>query len=70
VHIDAERARAEPREAPDPAVTLRVPLPVFVRIGAGELNPARAMIDGELRIEGDFTVAGRLNEMFGGDPQW
>jgi alkanesulfonate monooxygenase SsuD/methylene tetrahydromethanopterin reductase-like flavin-dependent oxidoreductase (luciferase family)/putative sterol carrier protein len=70
VHIDGRRARAEPRRADDPAVTMRVPLPVFIRIGAGELNPARAMLDGELRIEGDFTVAGRLNEMFGGEPQW
>jgi putative sterol carrier protein len=70
VHIDAERASAEPREADDAAVTMTMPLPVFVRIGAGELNPARAMIDGELRIAGDFTVAGRLNEMFGGEPQW
>ncbi len=70
VHIDAQRAVAEPRESDDAAVTMTMPLPLFVRIGAGELNPARAMIDGELRIEGDFTVAGRLNEMFGGDPQW
>jgi putative sterol carrier protein len=70
VHIDHERATAAPRPAEDAAVTMTMPLPVFVRIGAGELNPARAMIDGELRIEGDFTVAGRLNEMFGGEPQW
>jgi alkanesulfonate monooxygenase SsuD/methylene tetrahydromethanopterin reductase-like flavin-dependent oxidoreductase (luciferase family)/putative sterol carrier protein len=70
VHIDSQRATAEPRTAADAAVTMTMPLPVFVRIGAGELNPARAMIDGELRIDGDFTVAGRLNEMFGGDPQW
>jgi alkanesulfonate monooxygenase SsuD/methylene tetrahydromethanopterin reductase-like flavin-dependent oxidoreductase (luciferase family)/putative sterol carrier protein len=70
VHIDGERATASPREADAPAVTMTMPLPVFVRIGAGEMNPARAMLDGELRIEGDFTVAGRLNEMFGGDPQW
>jgi putative sterol carrier protein len=70
VHIDSERARAEPRAAADPAVTMKMPLPVFIRIGAGAMNPARAMLDGELRIEGDFTVAGRLGEMFGGDPQW
>jgi putative sterol carrier protein len=70
VHIDAERAAAEPRESGDAAVTMKMPLPVFVRIGAGELNPARAMLDGELEISGDFTVAGRLGEMFGGDPQW
>jgi putative sterol carrier protein len=70
VHLDGERAKAEPHRSDDPAVTMRVALPVFVRIGAGELNPARAMLDGDLEIAGDFTVAGRLSEMFGGDPQW
>jgi alkanesulfonate monooxygenase SsuD/methylene tetrahydromethanopterin reductase-like flavin-dependent oxidoreductase (luciferase family) len=70
VHVDPKRASAEPRRAAEPTVTLRVPLPVFVRIGAGEVNPARAMLDGDLVIEGDFAVAGRLAEMFGGEPQW
>ena len=70
LHVDSERAVAEPRRAADPAVAMKVPLPVFVRIGAGELNPARAMLDGDLVIEGDFAVAGRLAEMFGGEPQW
>src|SRR3954454_5242401 len=70
VHIDSARAKAEPRTSSDPAVTMKMPLPVFIRIGAGAMNPARAMLDGDLRIEGDFTVAGRLAEMFGGDPQW
>jgi putative sterol carrier protein len=70
VHVDAKRAVAEPRRADAPAVTMKVALPTFVRIGAGEINPARAMLDGELEIEGDFAVAGRLAEMFGGEPQW
>jgi alkanesulfonate monooxygenase SsuD/methylene tetrahydromethanopterin reductase-like flavin-dependent oxidoreductase (luciferase family)/putative sterol carrier protein len=70
VRVDAERAVAEPRRALDPAVTMRTRLPVFIRIGARELNPARAMLDGELEISGDFAVAGRLAEMFGGEPQW
>jgi putative sterol carrier protein len=50
-------------------VTLRAHVPVFVRIAAGELDPARAMLDGKLVIEGDFAVAGRLGEMFGADPR-
>jgi alkanesulfonate monooxygenase SsuD/methylene tetrahydromethanopterin reductase-like flavin-dependent oxidoreductase (luciferase family)/putative sterol carrier protein len=70
VHVDSERAVAEPRRADEPDVTMRVRLPVFVRIGAGELNPARALLEGELRISGNFEVAGRLGEMFGGEPQW
>jgi putative sterol carrier protein len=70
VSVDASRAVAEPRTSSSPAVTLRARVPVFVRIAAGELDPARAMLDGRLEIEGDYTVAGRLGEMFGAAPRW
>ena len=69
VRIDGERALVEEREATDPAATLRAEIPVFVRIAAGELDPARAMMEGTLEIEGDFAVVGRLGEMFGADPR-
>jgi alkanesulfonate monooxygenase SsuD/methylene tetrahydromethanopterin reductase-like flavin-dependent oxidoreductase (luciferase family)/putative sterol carrier protein len=67
--IDGYTATVEERSAEDPAVILRADVPVFVRIAAGELDPARAMLDGKLVIEGDFAVAGRLGEMFGADPR-
>jgi alkanesulfonate monooxygenase SsuD/methylene tetrahydromethanopterin reductase-like flavin-dependent oxidoreductase (luciferase family)/putative sterol carrier protein len=70
VSIDERRAVAEPRAAAAPAVTLRARVPVFVRIAAGELDPARAMLDGRLELEGDFAVASRLGEMFGEDPRY
>jgi alkanesulfonate monooxygenase SsuD/methylene tetrahydromethanopterin reductase-like flavin-dependent oxidoreductase (luciferase family) len=70
VSVDAERAVAAPRMAESPAVTLRASVPVFVRIAAGELDPARAMLEGALEFEGDFVVAGRLGEMFGAAPRW
>jgi putative sterol carrier protein len=70
VSVDSSRAVAEPRTSASPAVTLRARVPVFVRIAAGELDPARAMLDGRLEIEGDYTVAGRLGEMFGAAPRW
>jgi alkanesulfonate monooxygenase SsuD/methylene tetrahydromethanopterin reductase-like flavin-dependent oxidoreductase (luciferase family)/putative sterol carrier protein len=70
ISVDGARAVAEPREADDPAVTLRAEVPVFVRIAAGELDPARAMLEGQLEIEGDFAVAGRLGEMFGAAPRF
>jgi alkanesulfonate monooxygenase SsuD/methylene tetrahydromethanopterin reductase-like flavin-dependent oxidoreductase (luciferase family) len=70
VTVNATRAVAEPHAAPDPAVTLRAEVPVFVRIAAGELDPARAMLEGRLEIEGDFAVAGRLGEMFGAAPRF
>jgi alkanesulfonate monooxygenase SsuD/methylene tetrahydromethanopterin reductase-like flavin-dependent oxidoreductase (luciferase family)/putative sterol carrier protein len=69
VSIDGERALAEEREANEPAVTLRADVPVFVRIAAGELDPAKAMLEGTLEIEGDFALVGRLGEMFGADPR-
>jgi putative sterol carrier protein len=67
--IDGDTATVEESSAEDPAVTLRADVPVFVRIAAGEVDPARAMLEGKLVIEGDFAVAGRLGEMFGADPR-
>jgi alkanesulfonate monooxygenase SsuD/methylene tetrahydromethanopterin reductase-like flavin-dependent oxidoreductase (luciferase family)/putative sterol carrier protein len=69
IAIDGSRAVAEQREAADPAVTLRADVPVFVRMAAGQLDPARAMLEGKLEIEGDFSVAARLGEMFGQAPR-
>jgi putative sterol carrier protein len=69
VKVAGGRVAAEERASAEPAVTLRADVPVFVRIAAGELDPARAMLDGRLEIEGDFAVAGRLGEMFGADPR-
>jgi alkanesulfonate monooxygenase SsuD/methylene tetrahydromethanopterin reductase-like flavin-dependent oxidoreductase (luciferase family)/putative sterol carrier protein len=65
VSIDGERAVAEPRAASSPALTLRAEVPVFVRIVAGDLDPMRAMMDERLVVEGDFALAGRLDEIFG-----
>jgi alkanesulfonate monooxygenase SsuD/methylene tetrahydromethanopterin reductase-like flavin-dependent oxidoreductase (luciferase family) len=70
VAVEGERAVAEPRDAVDPVVTLRADVPVFVRIAAGELDPAKAALEGQLSIEGDFTVAARLGEMFGAQPRF
>jgi alkanesulfonate monooxygenase SsuD/methylene tetrahydromethanopterin reductase-like flavin-dependent oxidoreductase (luciferase family)/putative sterol carrier protein len=67
--VDGSRAVAEPRASSSPAVTLRAEVPVFVRIVAGDLDPMRAMLDGRLEVEGDFAVAGRLDEMFGQPPR-
>jgi putative sterol carrier protein len=65
LRIGDGRATAHPGEAEDPAVTLRTTVPVFARVAAQELHPAKAMLEGTLEIEGDFVVAGRIGEMFG-----
>ena len=45
-------------------------VPVFARIVAREINPAKAMLEGDFEVEGDFRVAQRLGEMFGEPPSW
>jgi alkanesulfonate monooxygenase SsuD/methylene tetrahydromethanopterin reductase-like flavin-dependent oxidoreductase (luciferase family)/putative sterol carrier protein len=65
IRIDNGRAIARPGHVQEPAVTLRMSVPVFARIAAGELHAGKAMFEGQLQVEGDFEVAGRLAEMFG-----
>jgi alkanesulfonate monooxygenase SsuD/methylene tetrahydromethanopterin reductase-like flavin-dependent oxidoreductase (luciferase family) len=65
VKIAGGRARAWEGSAAEPAVTLRMGIPAFVRIAAREAYPPRLLMEGELEIEGDFEVAARLGEMFG-----
>ena len=64
---DGERVTAEPGRAQDPGVTFRTSVPTFARIASGEIHPAKAMLEGELEIHGDFELAARLGEMFGQD---
>jgi putative sterol carrier protein len=68
--IHGDHAHAAPGRADAPAVTLRTTVPLFMRIAAGELNPAKAIIEGDLLIEGDFQVAAKLGEMFGAESPW
>jgi hypothetical protein len=65
VHVEDGAAHAHRGMAPAPALTFRMPAAVFVRIAAGELSSNRALVDGQLGIEGDFALAQRLPEMFG-----
>jgi hypothetical protein len=37
---------------------------------ARELDPARAMMEGKLAIEGDFAVAAQIGPMFGDEERW
>jgi alkanesulfonate monooxygenase SsuD/methylene tetrahydromethanopterin reductase-like flavin-dependent oxidoreductase (luciferase family) len=68
VRIGEDRAAARRGAAADPAVTLRVSIPDFVRVAAREAFPPKLLLEGALVVEGDFAVAGRLGEMFGAGP--
>ena len=67
MRIDGDRASAAPGRSSDPVVTFRMSVPVFARIAAQEMHPAKAMMEGQLELEGDFEAASRMGEMFGAE---
>jgi alkanesulfonate monooxygenase SsuD/methylene tetrahydromethanopterin reductase-like flavin-dependent oxidoreductase (luciferase family) len=66
LQLGKTRARAHPGPAKDPALTLTMATADFLRVLAGDANPASLLMDGRLRLRGDFELAPRLSEMFGG----
>jgi alkanesulfonate monooxygenase SsuD/methylene tetrahydromethanopterin reductase-like flavin-dependent oxidoreductase (luciferase family) len=68
VRIADGRAVARRGRAADPAVTFRASVPDFVRIAARVAHPPKLLLEGDLVIEGDYAVAGRIGEMFGAPP--
>ncbi len=64
---DGARAVTEPGRARDPVVTFKTSVPTFARIASQELHPAKAMMEGDLEVSGDFEAAARLGEMLGAD---
>ncbi len=67
VRIADGKAVAEPGRAGEPVVTFRMSVPLFARIASQEVHSARAMLEGDLEVQGDFEAAARLGEMFGQD---
>ena len=70
VRVYEDRASARPGEGDDPKVTMRMPVPLFARVLAREVDPAKAMLEGRLAITGDFNVASRIGPMFGEQARW
>ena len=67
VRIADGRAVASPGRSEHPAVTFKMSVPLLIRIAAQEVHPAKAMMEGDLELKGDFELAARLGEMFGQD---
>jgi alkanesulfonate monooxygenase SsuD/methylene tetrahydromethanopterin reductase-like flavin-dependent oxidoreductase (luciferase family) len=70
ISVDGDRAAARPGRSADPALRIRTTLPVFARMVAMELPPAKAWMEQQVQIEGDFQIAARLGEMFGQASPW
>ncbi|MER6810576.1 LLM class flavin-dependent oxidoreductase [Spirillospora sp. NPDC000708] len=66
VHVSGERARARAGGSGDPDIALSARTADFLRILAGDANPASLLMDGRLAIRGNYELAPRISEMFGG----
>jgi SCP-2 sterol transfer family len=69
IRVKGDRARAIPGPSPEPAVTLRFAIPDFARVVAEEMKPQELLFSGRFDVAGDYQVASRLSEMFGGPSQ-
>jgi alkanesulfonate monooxygenase SsuD/methylene tetrahydromethanopterin reductase-like flavin-dependent oxidoreductase (luciferase family)/putative sterol carrier protein len=67
VRIADGRAVAEQGTASNPVVTFKTSIPIFARLASQEMHPAKAMMEGQLEVSGDFEAAARLGEMFGAE---
>ena len=66
IEVAGEDATARSGFADAPAMTVRSSLADFCRLISEELDPVAAVYDRRIRIEGDFVLALRLGELFGG----
>lgn len=59
-------AKAHRGESPDAQLRLDAGIANFLRIGVGEISAPSAVLAGRLNVRGDFGLALKLAEMFGG----
>jgi alkanesulfonate monooxygenase SsuD/methylene tetrahydromethanopterin reductase-like flavin-dependent oxidoreductase (luciferase family) len=67
VRVGGGRAAVRRGAGDDPALTFRTSVPNFVRMIAGQEFAPKLLLEGSLVVEGDYALAGRVAEMFGGD---
>jgi hypothetical protein len=66
IEVRDGRARVRVGYARDAALTIETSAADFLRVIVGVGNPAKLLVDGRMKIHGDFELAPRLSEMFGG----
>jgi alkanesulfonate monooxygenase SsuD/methylene tetrahydromethanopterin reductase-like flavin-dependent oxidoreductase (luciferase family) len=66
IDVQDGQARAHPGGSADAALTIKVPLPDFIRALGGGSSFYPLIAGGQMTMEGDLTVAARMAEMFGG----
>ncbi len=66
IRVEDEAARAIPGANGEAAVTFKLSIADFARLAAEEIDPQELLFGGRFDIEGDLSVALRMQEMFGG----
>ena len=66
IHVHDGRASAHQGGDGGAKLTIRFTMSDFVRIAAGKLDPAEPLLGNRASFEGDFALAAKLPEMFGG----
>jgi hypothetical protein len=66
IRVSGGRARARAGGSPDPDIALAARTADFLRVLAGDANPATLLMDGRLAIRGNYELAPKISEMFGG----
>jgi alkanesulfonate monooxygenase SsuD/methylene tetrahydromethanopterin reductase-like flavin-dependent oxidoreductase (luciferase family)/putative sterol carrier protein len=64
VRVEGNTIKAMPGAAQDPVLVFRTTLPIFARMAAGELNPAHAILERRLEVEGDVKALAKFSAMF------
>lgn len=65
ITIEGGAATAERGDPASARVTLRLSLPNFMRLVAGELDGMQAFMTGGLQVKGDVIFAAQIQQMFG-----
>jgi hypothetical protein len=68
VRVGNGRLTASPGTAAHPDATLRMPVATFARIAAGHQTAGSAAMQGELQIDGDLALVGRVSALLGQPP--
>jgi putative sterol carrier protein len=66
LRVAGGECESSPGVAASPDLTVRAPSSVWLRIVRGELDGARALLDGQYSVEGDAALLMRFGEWFPG----
>ena len=64
LRVEGSGIAAGPGAAESPVLVFRTTLPVFARMAAGEINPAHAILERKLEVEGDVKALAKFSAMF------